>query len=75
LKYQKKPVYRVTPRLQLLIASRWNSNRIFYRTKTDDDGIWEPWVELYHTGNLNPAVTVALWCLVGIAILVFWWKW
>ncbi len=31
------------------IASRWNSNNIFYRRKQNDT--WEPWVELYHSGN------------------------
>ena len=51
MKYQKKP-------LQLLIASRWNSNRIFYRTKQNDT--WQPWVEIYHSGNLNPADYVTL---------------
>ena len=35
------------------LASQWDSNELFYRTKSD--GIWRPWVELYHSGNLNPA--------------------
>ena len=35
------------------LASKWDSNELFYRTKSD--GIWRPWVELYHSGNLNPA--------------------
>lgn len=34
------------------LASRWSSNRLYYRV--ENDGTWEPWVELYHTGNLNP---------------------
>jgi hypothetical protein len=28
------------------LASRWNSNRIFYRSKISS-GTWEPWVEIY----------------------------
>lgn len=35
------------------LASWWSDNRLYYRTKQNDT--WKPWVELYHTGNLNPA--------------------
>ncbi|NLG18944.1 MAG: hypothetical protein GX556_16585, partial [Fibrobacter sp.] len=33
------------------LASRWNSNELFYRTKYNDS--WEPWVEIYHSGNFD----------------------
>jgi len=28
------------------LASRWDGNKLFYRTKENDT--WRPWVELYH---------------------------
>lgn len=34
------------------LASRWSSNNLYYRRK--NSSTWEPWVELYHTGNFNP---------------------
>lgn len=35
------------------LASRWDANRLYYRRQ--NSGTWFPWVELYHTGNFDPA--------------------
>lgn len=40
------------------LASRWYGNQLFYRRKQNDT--WQPWVELYHSGNLNPVDYVTL---------------
>ena len=35
------------------LASRLTANKLYYRRQ--NNGTWNPWVEIYHSGNLNPA--------------------